>query len=100
MRLSLAIVAFALSGSANADYTCDYSSGNCYYTNPSWNGGVDVRGYNWQNGSQWSQHVDPNGDQHGFDSKGNYWRYDSGSGNYWNSDGTVCYGTGASRQCY
>jgi hypothetical protein len=37
---------------------------------------------------------------HGTDSNFNYWHYNAGTGTYWNSNGTTCFGKGALRTCH
>lgn len=59
-----------------------------------------MNGYNYNTGSTWKTQIEPDGDMRGYDADGNYWRYNSDSGSYWNSDGTTCFGKGAARTCY
>ena len=80
--------------------TFDYSSGNMYTTTPSYDGGATVRGSNLNTGSMWTTRIQPNGDMTGTDSDGNIWQYNRSTGSYMSSDGTVCMGTGALRQCF
>jgi hypothetical protein len=48
----------------------------------------------------WNQTIQPNGDQRGMDSNGNYWNYNAGTGNYINyGTGEMCFGRGAGRFC-
>lgn len=82
-------------------YEYDWKSGNSYLTQPRQNGGATVRGYNVENGSTWTTTIDPNGNQSGYDADGNYWRYNSRSGAYFNfGTGKSCFGNGAARTCY
>src|SRR5437899_2963229 len=92
--LLIATPAFAQSGSAY-----DWRTGSSYNWNHNRDGSTDVRGYNYNTGSQWRQTIMPNGDQRGTDSQGNYWHYNNSTGSYWNTDGTMCWGKGQFRQC-
>jgi hypothetical protein len=72
--------------------------GNCYLTTPRLGGGADVYGFG--NGGTWNSTIEPNGDQRGWDSRGNYWQYDNNTGNYFNyGTGQTCFGKGALRTC-
>lgn len=79
--------------------TYDYQSGNQITTTPSYGGGATIRGYNTQTGSTWNTRVQPNGNATGVDASGNMWTYNKSTGNYMNSNGTVCIGKGALRTC-
>ena len=83
---------------ASADYTYNYQTGSAYTTT---NNGdtTEVNGYNYNTGASWNTTIDRNGNQSGYDSSGNYWTYDSASGNYYNSNGTSCFGKGIGRMC-
>ena len=97
--LALLVVLFtaapALAGSAY-----DWQSGNQYYWNQDASGNTNLQGHNFRTGSQWRTNIRPNGDMSGWDSRGNYWNYDSNTGNYWNSNGRTCFGRGYSRTCF
>ena len=81
--------------------TYDWESGNQYNWNTDALGNTRVRGMNLGTGSTWSQTIEPDGDQRGFDSNHNYWTYDGQTGNYYNfGTGESCFGKGASRVCY
>jgi hypothetical protein len=94
-----ALVLAALAGPAWAGSYYDWQSGNSYNWNTTPGGDTYVHGYNLNTGSMWNQTIRPNGDQNGFDSRGNYWNYNAGTGSYFNSDGTTCFGRGAFRTC-
>lgn len=79
--------------------TYDWRSGNRYSWRRNSDGSTTLRGFNAETGSTWRQTIEPNGDQRGVDSRGNYWRYNDRTGYYWNSDGTICTGRGAARTC-
>ena len=80
--------------------TYDYQSGSVYHTTPTYGGGATIRGSNTYTGSTWTTQVQPNGNMTGTDANGNLWQYNSATGNYISSDGTVCMGKGALRQCF
>lgn len=85
----------ALAGSAYDPWI-----GNFYTWSERADGGLHLRGWNWNTGSLWSAEYEPSGDMRGFDSRGHFWQYRHDSGFYWNSDGTVCIGKGAGRTCF
>jgi hypothetical protein len=90
---------YFLSVPALAGFKCDYATGNCYQTN-NFNGTTRVYGNNMQNGTNWNTTIQQNGNMRGTDSDGNMWNYNAQSKIYSSSDGTTCYGEGASRNCY
>ncbi len=101
--LALTLVAALLLMSpalAQAGSTYDWKSGNYYTWHQRSDGTTDLYGSNFNTGSQWRTTIKPDGEMNGWDSRGNYWRYDSRTGNYWNTDGTMCFGKGWSRTCY
>lgn len=75
-------------------------SGNQYRWQHNPDGSTDVRGFDFDTGSPWRTTIQPNGDMRGIDSRGNHWRYNESSGQYWNTDGPVCVGSGQARACY
>jgi hypothetical protein len=97
--LLLGSVLFICAWAAQADTSYDWQSGNTTITTPSYNGGVNVQGFNSRTGANWQTRIENNGNQSGFDSKGNYWNYNESTGSYWNSNGKTCYGKGAARVC-
>jgi|GraSoi2013_115cm_1033766.scaffolds.fasta_scaffold184668_2 hypothetical protein len=94
-----AVVTAAPAFAQQSGSTYDWRSGNRYNWTHNEDGSTDVRGFSTNTGSMWRTHIAPNGDQRGTDSRGNMWRYNSGSGFYWNSDGTTCIGKGYARTC-
>jgi hypothetical protein len=98
---TLAIVVLWLAASpAMAGSYYDWQSGNSYNWNTTPGGDTHVNGYNLNNGTMWNQTIKPNGDQNGWDGGGNYWNYNSRSGNYYNyGTGEICTGHGAARIC-
>ncbi|MGI2045926.1 hypothetical protein [Shewanella oncorhynchi] len=98
------LVAFSATALAN-DYpyvpttTYDWQSNSSYSTTQNYDGSTDVRGYNYSTGSMWNSTIETDGDQKGFDSNGDYWSYDKGTGTYLNTNGTICTGNGAARIC-
>lgn len=80
-------------------YNYDYSTGNSYSTSESFDGSTRVNGYNTGTGSMWNTTIEQDGDMRGVDSKGNYWNYDSSTGNYMSTSGRICTGKGQSRIC-
>ena len=69
--------------------TYDYQTGNSYrWSTRPYSGETQIDGYNLRTGRSWSNTIEPNGDQRGWDSRGNYWTYDRSSDTYTN------YGTG------
>ena len=66
----------------------DRQSGNSYYWSRGPDGSTNIRVYNTRTEVRWNRTIKPNGDQNGWDSRGNYWQYNSGTGYYHN------YGTG------
>ena len=104
MRIILA-VALALAGTAVQAQTFgsrsvyDWQSGNQYTVTPQYGGGVRIQGFNSQTGSMWNQTQNPNGTYNGMDSQGNFYSGDHRTGSYFNSNGTVCFGSGAARVC-
>lgn len=91
-------IGFSLPTFANSAY--DWQSGNQYYWYKDSNGTTNLRGYNFNTGSNWSTKIEPNGDMSGFDSNTNYWRYYNNTGSYWNSNGHGCIGKGLTRTCW
>ena len=79
--------------------TYDYNSGNSYTTSQGFGGNTIINGFNSRTGSSWNTTIDANGNQRGMDSKGNTWNYNSTTGTYFNSNGKICTGKGASRIC-
>jgi opacity protein-like surface antigen len=77
----------------------DYQSGNAYRWRQDSLGNTTVNGYNSRTGSTWNSTIQPNGNQRGTDSNGNMWQYNSRTGSYMSTDGTVCIGKGALRTC-
>jgi hypothetical protein len=85
---------------ALAESAYDWQSGNSYHWNTTPGGDTRVQGYNLNNGTMWNQTIKPNGDMRGYDGGGNYWQYNSRSGNYYNyGTGEMCTGHGAARIC-
>ena len=76
---------------ADGGYTYDWRSGNSYSTIHNFDGSHTVYGTNLNTGSSWTTTIDPSGNMRGFDSNGNSWSYDRGTGTYIN------YGTGEIR---
>lgn len=72
-------------------YKYDQTTGNSYRWNTDQGGQTKIQGSNFYTGSQWNTTVNRNGNMNGFDSQGNYWNYNKGSGMYYN------YGTGETR---
>jgi len=72
-------------------YNYDQTTGNALRWNTNQGGETNVQGSNFYTGSQWNTTIKKNGNMNGFDSKGNYWNYNKGSGMYFN------YGTGETR---
>lgn len=87
-------------GSAIAQFSYDYQTGNSYSTTPTFGGGAHVQGFNGRTGSTWSTDIDPNGDMRGMDSRGNTWNYNRSTGSYMNSNGHGCIGQGYGRSCW
>ena len=78
----------------------DWKTGDSYYWSRGSDGSMDVRGYNAQTGSMWNHTVMPNGDESGWDDRGNYWQSNSRTGYYHNyGTGRTCIGKGAMRTC-
>ena len=78
----------------------DYKSGNSY-TICSNGSGTSINGYNYKNGTTWSQQQNQNGTYSGRDGSGNYYSGDNRTGHYYNyGTGKTCYGTGALRTCF
>lgn len=97
----IALVAFPTMGYAQKyKRTYDYRSGNVYNTEQNSDGSTDVRGYNLNTGSSWKTTIESDGDQRGYDSDGNYWKYNNSTGSYTNfGTGEFCTGRGAYRSC-
>ena len=77
---------------ASDDYRYDWATRNSF----SWYAySPDVakeRGHAWNTGSHWASKVRTDGSLSGWNEKGNYWRYDSGSKLYYNySTGEIRY---------
>ena len=88
-------------GSSGYGSTYDWQSGNSYNWNTDSQGNTQLRGFNLNTGSMWNQTIEPDGDQRGSDSQGNYWTYDNQTGNYFNfGTGRTCTGKGALRSCF
>lgn len=80
--------------------TYDWRSGNQYYWNRDSSGQTNVRGFNFQNGSQWNTTIQRNGNMRGMDSGGNMWQYNNSTGFYQNfGTGRTCVGKGYARVC-
>ena len=95
----IAPTAFAESDIPRSGSKYDWRTGNQYYWEKDRDGTTKVRGHNWTTGTQWNTTVEPDGSMRGEDNRGNTWRYDSATGDYWNSDGTMCWGRGSERTC-
>jgi hypothetical protein len=80
--------------------TYDWRSGNSYTWRKDSTGTTKLNGLNLNTGSTWNTQIKRNGDMSGFDSRGNYWSYDKQTGNYFSTDGTICFGKGPTRTCY
>lgn len=79
--------------------TYDSQSGNWYHWHRGSSGETTVRGHNFT-GSSWTTTIEPDGDMRGRDSRGNYWRYNQSTGNYFNfGTGELCTGKGEDRVC-
>jgi hypothetical protein len=101
VAVALVVAFFALTPVfAQSGSTYDWRSGNWYHWYSAFDGSTHVQGFNWNTGSQWRTTIRPNGDMQGWDSRGDFWRYDSRTGNYWNSNGTFCTGRGYARTCW
>lgn len=74
----------------DSGYTYDWQSGSSYNWSTDSSGNTRVRGYNFNTGSSWNQTIESDGDQRGYDSQGNYWKYDAQTKSYYN------FGTGKS----
>lgn len=83
---------------AQSSYYYNPSTGNSIYSRQS-GSSTYQSGYNYNTGTTWNGTYNSNGTSHGTDSNGNYWNYNSNTGSYYNSSGTVCYGKGAYRTC-
>jgi len=94
---SLLLSSPALAQTSGSSY--DWRTGSTYQWNRDSNGSTNINGFNGHTGSIWNQTIERNGNQHGTDSRGNYWQYDNSSGTYWNSNGRFCTGHGAYRVC-
>lgn len=78
----------------------DRQSGNSYYWSRAPDGSMNIQGYNTRTEARWNRTIKPNGDQSGWDSRGNYWQYDSETGYYHNyGTGRTCFGRGALHRC-
>ena len=78
----------------------DYQTGNSYRWFTDDSGNTTINGFNTRTGTVWQNHIDSKGNQHGMDSSGNVWRYDSNTGYYDNSERTTCRGEGSARRCW
>ena len=78
--------------------TYDYSTGSTYITTPQYNS-TEVRGYNYNTGSQWRTTIEKDGDMRGTDAEGNLWQYNKSTKTYINTNGKICTGSGATRVC-
>lgn len=78
----------------------DVRSGQRYRWQQNPDGSTDVRGFNPHTGAHWRTTTQPDGKTRGVDSHGNRWRYNESTGQYWNSDGTVCVAKGNALACY
>lgn len=85
--------------SAGAYTTYDPATGNHYNVTNSF-GNTHIQGRNTYTGSNWNTNIDSHGNMRGIDASGHSWNYNSMSGYYTNSNGTVCTGKGSSRVCY
>lgn len=100
-RVLVVTVIFAAAGSALAQspvYKTDPQTGNQYRIQQYGNE-TRIHGSNPRTGSTWSQTQSADGSYRGFDSHGNSYRGNHNTGSYSNSNGTTCFGTGASRVC-
>jgi len=77
----------------------DYNSGN-FYDVDTYSDRTEVRGHNFNTGSMWSGTYNDDGTSYGTDKDYNHWTYDSNSTVYTNTNGTMCFGTGALRSCF
>ena len=82
------------------DYKYDYNTNSQYTIQRNHSGSTTVNGYNYNTGATWSSEHHSDGSSNGRDSNGNYWQYNSESGNYYNyGTGKSCYGKGVYRTC-
>jgi hypothetical protein len=101
LTVALLIATFAVTPVfAQSGSTYDWRNGNQYRWYRSIDGSTTIYGSNPYTGSQWRTTIQPSGDMSGWDSNRDYWRYNSGTGLYWNSNGTTCFGRGRARTCY
>lgn len=100
LLVALAFVAVPTVALAQSGSHYDWQSGNSYNWNGSPGGNTRVYGNNLNTGSSWNTTINPNGNMNGFDSSGNSWNYNAQSKTYFNSNGTMCSGSGAARTCY
>jgi hypothetical protein len=102
--MKLLVICLILAFSCSLVYagsSYDWQSGNSYNYSTDSFGNTNIRGHNYKTGSNWNTTVKPDGSMNGRDGEGNYWRYNSGSGYYYNyGTGKTCVGKGASRYCY
>jgi hypothetical protein len=95
---SLVTLLFASPVLAQSGSSYDSRGDSLYDRSRNTDSSATVRGSNFGTGTQWNQTVTPGGDQRTSDRK-NRWNYGNSSGNYWNTDGKSCWGTGIYRQC-
>lgn len=97
-----ALTVLAASGAyAQSGYTYDYRTGNAYRYHSDTLGNTTVYGSNAMTGSNWNTRIQRNGNMTGQDAGGNFWNYNSTTGNYYNyGTGTSCFGKGYLRNCY
>lgn len=102
MKTALAAAAaLVVANSALAQYPTyktDPQTGNQYRIQQYGNE-TRIQGSNPRTGSTWSQKQSADGSYRGFDSQGNSYHGNRDTGTYINSNGTTCFGTGASRVC-
>jgi hypothetical protein len=80
-------------------YSYDWQSDNSYTTSTDSNGDSHVYGTNLRTGSMWNTTISRDGSMNGWDSRGNYWTYDT-NGTYMNlGTGEICIGEGLARIC-
>jgi hypothetical protein len=62
--------------------TYDWQSGNQYQWHRNFDGSTTINGSNPRTGTMWNETIQSNGDQTGWDSRGNVWQYNNATGNY------------------
>ncbi|MDA8155225.1 MAG: hypothetical protein M0Z52_02050 [Actinomycetota bacterium] len=99
--LLFASKSFAFDWGNGSGSTYNTRTGNSYNWSTDMSGKTDVNGMNLRTGTRWQTTIEPNGNQHGRDSKGNYWQYDESTGYYHNfGTGKTCTGQGYARRCW